>query len=336
MIDIIFTLDYEIYGDGTGALRRLVYEPTERLAAVFGRWDAHFVTFVEALEFEQIDAYRADPAIEEVKMQVNALYKSGFEIGLHLHPQWANARYLKGSWQLDASEYNLCTLPRERIAGITDRAIAYLRHVVDDHSFTPLSFRAGNWLFQPSHTAAEVLSQRGVRLDSSVFKGGRQRNHGLDYRSALQHGSYWPFESDVTETDPEGSWIEVPIYSEMVSPLRMARTKRMGLGNAIGMTNRSARRKINRILDFLRLQYPLKLDFCRLTLEEMTSMMGNIIERARRSPTSYQPVVAIGHTKDPIEFDAVERFLAFLKNNQVNICTFRDAFPRLSGETASA
>ena len=33
MIECIFTLDYEIYGDGTGSLNELVYEPTDRSAA---------------------------------------------------------------------------------------------------------------------------------------------------------------------------------------------------------------------------------------------------------------------------------------------------------------
>src|SRR4051812_4633060 len=35
MIECIFTIDYEIYGNGTGSLRDLVLEPAARLADLF-------------------------------------------------------------------------------------------------------------------------------------------------------------------------------------------------------------------------------------------------------------------------------------------------------------
>ena len=112
MIECIFTIDYEIFGSGEGSLRELVYEPTERLKAIFNKSQARFVTFVEAAEIEMIEAKGTDPAIDLVKRQIRDLYSEGFEIGLHLHPQWYNARYENGRWQLDYSEYNLCTLPQ--------------------------------------------------------------------------------------------------------------------------------------------------------------------------------------------------------------------------------
>ncbi|MGH9431019.1 MAG: hypothetical protein ACRD3T_05705, partial [Terriglobia bacterium] len=167
-------MDYEIYGNGTGALKDLVYEPAERLREIFQTWDARFVVFVEAAELERIEAWGTDPAIDLVKQQIRDLYRKGFEIGVHLHPQWSNARYEQGRWLLDYSEYNLCTLPRPRIIQIVELSLAYLRDIVDDPHFTPLSFRAGNWLFQPTQTAAAILARHGIRIDSSVFKGGLQ------------------------------------------------------------------------------------------------------------------------------------------------------------------
>src|SRR5262249_42572650 len=133
-----------------------------------------FVNFVEALEFEQIERSQSDSASGDVRRQIRQLHDAGHEIALHLHPQWANARHRDGSWELDYAEYNLCTLPQERIRQIVDRAITWLRDVLGDSTFSPLSFRAGNWLFQPTKAAAEVLSSFGVKVDSSVFKGGLQ------------------------------------------------------------------------------------------------------------------------------------------------------------------
>ncbi len=154
MIEFVFTLDCEIYGNGTGLLKDLVHEPARRLTELFRNRNARFVAFVEVAEFEKIETCGTDPAIDLVKKQIKEFYRDGFEVGLHLHPQWCNARYERGAWVLDYREYNLCTLPRPRIAEIVEGSLAYLRHVVGRSDFTPLSFRAGNWLFQPTQTAA--------------------------------------------------------------------------------------------------------------------------------------------------------------------------------------
>ena len=67
MIECIFTIDYEIYGNGEGSLRELVYEPAEKLMAIFRKWNARFVAFVEVAELEMIEAKGTDPAIDPGK-----------------------------------------------------------------------------------------------------------------------------------------------------------------------------------------------------------------------------------------------------------------------------
>ena len=336
MIECIFTIDYEIYGNGTGALQKLVYEPTEKLAEIFRAWNARFVNFVEVAEFEKIEASGTDRAIDLVKKQIRDLYQDGFEIALHLHPQWCNARHDAGRWVLDYGEYNLCTLPRTRIAQIVEHGLAYLRHVLVQPQFTPLAFRAGNWLFQPTQTAASVLAEKGIKLDSSVFKGGLQHNHNLDYRPALKNGYYWPFSVDANQPDPAGPWVEVPIYTEMVPTWRMATAKRMGFSNNVGMTGQTAGRKMNRALDFLRLRYPLKFDFCRMTLQEMTSMLERVIREDEEEPSVYRPLVAIGHSKDLVDFEAVDAFLSFLREKGIAVSTFEAAYSKLVPESQPA
>lgn len=328
MIECVFTLDYEIYGNGTGALRNLVYEPAQRLRDTFEKWDARFVNFVEVAEYEKIETFGTDPLIDVVKKQVRDFHRDGFEIGLHLHPQWCNARYEDGRWCLDYSEYNLCTLPRTRIAEIMERSLKYLRHLIGEPDFTPLSFRAGNWLFQPTEPAASILVQAGIKVDSSVFKGGLQHSRGLDYRPSSKNGYYWSFSKDVNETDPSGICIEIPIQTEMVPLWRMPTSKRLGFGNNLGV----AGQRWNRVRDFLRFRYPLKFDFCRMTLDELTSMMGRMIERDRKNPAVYRPLVAIGHTKDLTEPQIVHDFLHFLHTNGISVVTFADIYPKLAAE----
>ena len=45
MIECVFTLDYEIYGNGEGSLRDLVLDPTRRLAELFQEFGAALCGF---------------------------------------------------------------------------------------------------------------------------------------------------------------------------------------------------------------------------------------------------------------------------------------------------
>ena len=327
MIECVFTIDYEIYGNGEGTLRELVYEPAQKLMAIFEERNARFVNFVEVAELQKIEASGIDEASADVRRQVREMFDRGFEIGLHLHPQWCNASLPNGRWHLDYTEYNLCNLPRKRIGEVVCGAIAYLREVVGVPSYTPISFRAGNWLFQPSGTAATVLAENGIRIDSSVFKGGLQHSHGLDYRPAQRNGYCWTFQDDINMNDASGLLLEIPIHTEMVPFWRMLTTKRLGLQQksnvaANNIAARNTMHTLNRIRDYVRLRYPLKFDFCRMTLKELTTAVDRVIHKDEESPTSFKPLVAIGHTKDLWDFETIKAFLAYLKDREIKVSTF--------------
>ena len=332
MIECIFTIDYEIYGNGEGSLKELVYEPTRKLKGILDQAGAKIVVFVEAAELEKIEASGTDSAINEVKHQVQELHRQGHEIALHLHPQWCNARYHQGKWELDYNEYNLCILPKERIAEIVNRSITYLRTVLAASDFTPLSFRAGNWLFQPTRTAANVLAEHGIKIDSSVFKGGLQHQHKLDYRRAAKNGNFWKFHEDVNTPDPNGALLEIPIYTRIVPFWKMATMKRVGLQQKSSSGVRTARQMMYRLLDMARLWHPLKFDFCRMTINELTRMVDRVIKEDQQDPTTFKPLVAIGHTKDLVDFETVESFLVYLENKGIKISTFMDVYHKCNLE----
>ena len=329
MISVIFTIDYEIYGNGEGSLKDLVYEPTRQLMELFNRYGAKLVVFAEVAELEKIAAYASDADIENVEAQIRLLHRNGHEIALHLHPQWFNAEYKDGYWRLDYSEYNLCGLPKERIILIIKQALAYLRKILDDPEFKPFSFRAGNWLFQPTEPAAEILAEHGMKVDSSVFKGGLQYKHGLDYRSALKNDHWWTFTHDVNTPEPNGILTEIPIYTRMVPFWQMVTAKRMGLqkkANSSGKT--TIKDKFFRLLDRARLRHPMKFDFCRMTYNELTDVIDTVVHEDEKTPYVFKPVVAIGHSKDLVDFDTVERFLEYLARKNIHTSAFKDIYPK--------
>ncbi len=328
MIECVFTIDYEIYGNGLGSLKKLIHEPAKKLKNLFDRAEAKVVVFVEAAELEVIERAGTDSAINEVKRQVRDYYEQGHEIALHVHPQWYNAHFHEGTWELDYSEYNLCELPKTRIADIVDRSISYLRTVLAEPGFTPYSFRAGNWLFQPTATAANVLADHGIRIDSSVFKGGLQHQHNLDYRHASGNGYYWKFREDVNTVAPNGVLLEIPIYTRMVPFWKMVTGKRVGLQKKGPLGKRPLGQRLNRLRDLARFRHPLKFDFCRMTLHELTNMMDGVIREDQQDPTVVRPVVAIGHTKDLVDLSTIGSFLSYLQQRRISVSTLEDVYKR--------
>jgi hypothetical protein len=298
------------------------------LRAIFEKWNARFVAFIEVAELEMIEANNTDQAIDLVKNQIREFFREGYELGLHLHPQWYNARYESGKWQLDYDEYNLCTLALERAVQIVDRSIEYIRNLLGVPDFTPFSFRAGNWLFQPTRSLAEVLAERGIRVDSSVFKGGLQHQYKLDYRRALKNGYYWPFSDEVNVPDPQGILIEFPIYTKTVPIWKLATTKRIGLQRKVPTRTRAGKERIFRLLDFLRFYQPLKFDFCRMTMNELIHMLDKEIQQDEKDPGPFRPVIAIGHTKDLIDFETVDYLLQYLRTKNIPISTFKEIYSK--------
>jgi hypothetical protein len=326
MIAFVFTIDYEIFGSGEGSLEELIYSPARQLKTLFDSWNERFVVFVEVAELEMIEGRNADVAIDRIKQQIRDFYMGGYEIGLHIHPQWYNARYKNGKWLLDYREYNLCKQPRQRISQIIDRAIDYARTLLDKPDYSPFSFRAGNWLIQPTRDLASVLIERGIKVDSSVYKGGIQHQFNLDFRPALKNGYYWSFTDDANVSLPKGKLAEFPIYTSMVPIWRFLTSKRMKLQRKVPSIPQSSSEKFYRLLDFLRFFHPLKLDFCRLGKEELTRLLDEEIKRDLENPAIFRPIIAIGHTKDLFDFEAIEVLLDYLKKNEIKISNLADVY----------
>lgn len=320
MIDVVFTLDYEIYGNGEGSLRELVLHPTGHLAHVFQEFNAPLVVFAEAVELARIERAGADPDASGVRVQLRELRAAGHEIGLHVHPWWANATFEGGRWRLDWRERTICSLEPSRVNDIISGAIRYLRDSLCDQSFTPVSFRSGLWAMQPTPVIAGVLARQGVRVDSSLFKGGRIHALDLDYRPALTNGGCWRFSTDVNVPDPKGVLWEIPIYSQMVPFWQMLGSKRVKVHRR---TPRVLRTPLpRRWADFFRFHYPRKLDFCRMTFTELRDALHGILERRKHRQRECGPIVAIGHSKDFVDPQAISRFLRFLRSERVRVTTF--------------
>jgi len=335
MIEFVFTVDYEIYGNGEGSLRELVYLPSEQLRSIFLRHNARFVVFPEVAQLEMIETYRSDPDLELTKRQLRQFRETGFELGLHIHPWWYGAGHEDGKWALNYDFYNLCVQPEEKIGETIERAIGYLRRLLAEPDFAPVSFRAGHLLFQPSNPLNRLLAEKGLKVDSSLYRGGLWHQYKLDYRRSPKNEPYWRFADDVTIPDPHGTLLEIPIYTHMAPIWRLFTSKRIGL-QQVNLTTRQAGQKfVNRFRDMARPFYPHKFDVGQMTKSEMMQMAGRILKRDRKDPSRFWPIVVIMHTKDPIDFAGIDSLLGLLEGAGVKVSRFAEVYAKIRGLSES-
>lgn len=335
MLEFIFTLDYEIYGDGSGRLKECVISPSKCLLEIFKWFGYPFVVFPEVLELEKIEEYRADPDIDQVRLQLQQILNEGNEIGLHLHSWWVNAKYISGRWQLDYNQANLCGMPGYKIREIISRSLVILRRLLNDSQYQPIVFRNGFWIMQPTKEIIKILSEFNLRIDSTLFKGGRIRKYNVDYRPSVRNRYYWRILDDVNKHQDDGLLLEVPIYTELVPFWKMISrfVKKESQINKEDVQSEQQFKIIRpwaRFGDFFRIKYPRKLDYCFMSLDEILISLEKLILLDEKTFWDYKPIVFVGHTKNLRDFKKVEKILAFIKNSNLRIVTFKQILPRIS------
>jgi hypothetical protein len=223
MLKAVFTLDYEIHGNGEGCPYALMVEPTLRMLRQFDQYGAKLTIMADIAEILKFKEYaekhgRDDYHYAKIVAQLRDAIRRGHDVQLHIHSSYFNARHEDGRWVQDWSEYDFAGLSLERMKTIVRRGKEFLESLLQpvDPNYKCIVFRAANWSVCPSKHVVQALVANGIKIDSSVFKYGRRENlvH-FDYTAA--HSTTLPWkanEDNICAEDPQGRLLEFPIYSE--------------------------------------------------------------------------------------------------------------------------
>jgi hypothetical protein len=69
-----------------------------------------------------------------------------------------------------------------------------------------------------------------------------------------------------------------------------------------------------------------------MTIAELTAMLDKLIQTDREDAQSYRPIVAIGHSKDLVDFETVDALLGYLSRNGIRVVTFEQVLRRCHRE----
>lgn len=333
-IRIILTVDYEVFGDGSGQVAPCVLKPTERITEVAERYGAPVTFFVEALEFMSFEQAGSGAGI---RFQLQDLLRRGHDLQLHMHPQWGNAKLGEdGNWRLALEQWRIGDLPRDAVFDMASKSIGWINTLAREarSNYSCNTFRAGGWAIQPSIHLLSALSELGIRIDSSVAPGMYASLPGewFDFRKAPSL-PFWSIENDVCISGGDGKLLEVPIATATIGKaahfkaLMANRSRGSGLapecvGSYAGPNGLSWRR-VESIRKLMRLGHTM-LDFSTMPGSVLVSIVKDWVEKYSNVPSL--PIVAIGHTKNftSASAQALDEFLSWANNAGVSFSTYGD------------
>ena len=353
---LLITVDYEIFGNGTGDVRQHVVDPTARMAEVCDRYGMPLTVFFEAEEYLAFDRNREalvaglgyDPA-ELIAEQVCSLASRGHDFQLHLHPQWYGAGLEDGNWQLRLEKETVDSL--FETGEDTFRYIGERKQLIEGllpcaNRRPVIAYRAGAFSARPGLRLLPALAGNGFQFESSVVRGlHREAEHyQLDYRGVNSHAPMWAVDDDVAVEDSGGAIWEIPIYSQtkrryrQLTPHRLKAkfSKNVPKEQQKAMVGRFAQPKHPlKMLQTLVEPVPIKLDYHNLPPAELLKMIRSAPEP--EDSTLPDVLVLIGHTKEHIDDEGFDRFLAGVAADaELEVVTFHDIAECLSGRGRSA
>lgn len=333
---LVLTVDHEVFGDGSGDVRRHVCEPAWRMAAACERFGMRLTLFFEVEEYlallregEAVRKAWGYHAAAELREQAIELARHGHDLQLHLHPEWFGAVFEDGCWRVRPEQAT--------VGGLFDRQEdldAYIRsriHVIEGFrqaaGVDPAvrAFRAGGFRAQPGLMLLEALRSSGVMIESSVVKGMVTSGvaGALDFSAAPVERRHWRVKSDVVTEDPEGPVVEVPVYSRMGRRVQQLTVRRLAAKFSSHVPESRQRAMIRELaiggspgglLRFLCRRFPIKLDYHNMSAERILHW----IHAAEPAPVGDLDVmVLIGHTKEHRSDGSFVKLLAGIARDRV-------------------
>ncbi len=305
---LILTVDYEVFGNGSGCVNACVLAPSQRMLAIANRFSAHLSFFVEALEFDRMQRIKTlQKPVQAIQRQLRSAVQQGHDVQLHLHPQWLDADHTASGWRLNFEKWrtgNLDTADLERaLADAKSWLLATLQ--ATNPSWRCLGFRAGGWCIQPSAQILPVLQRHGLRIESSVAPGLRHRSQheGYDF-TQTPNRPCWCIEQDVCQHTGAGLLYELPIATAALNKWRhgqnLLQTRKQpwpsGCCGSYQGADTAWQRRLGQLEKLRHLGWAM-LDFSTLPAWALIDITRQWRRRYADFPRPL-PVVAIAHSKN--------------------------------------
>ena len=217
---LVLSQDYELFFQKSGTVEKCLIEPCAELASFAGRRGIPITFFVDTGMLRAMDRFagkskRLARDVATIRDNLRQLAAAGHELALHVHPHWEDTRWVDGRWDFSSTRYQLRDFSDAEIADIFRSNFALLQEL----SPKPVvSYRAGGFCIEPFTRIADLFSELGIVVESSVVPGARlvDPEKGFDF-SMLVDEPWWRFEKSPALPADNGKFIELPVTPNTVS-----------------------------------------------------------------------------------------------------------------------
>lgn len=290
-----------------------VFRPMEHLLELFRSTGVAATFFAEMGEYFWL-AQNEPRLARRMEEQWRGAVSQGHDVQLHLHPCWLpelGASFQDGRWHWDWSKAKADDYPGD-LGALIGRCKSAIEAAVSPVAagYTVTCFRAGAYQAQPFERLALALIENGIYCDSSVHPQGVSADRAYDYRFA--HTRHQPYFADLLDPQlpavpAEEKLIELPIFSPETGGrwfIDGTDGERLAERLASYERRRNGRFSTWRIRTTEQLQRAAERFGIPVLGERSTPVSGNLY------------YVAIGHTKAPLNYEALHRELLRLKTDQ--------------------
>ena len=330
-VALIFSLDYELFGDGSGDVEREQIKPTDRLLDIFSAYGAKLTVMFEYGQYLAYEKFSKEntkfkDANEAIEKQLINLVKNGHDIQLHYHAQWRDAVYDAQAKQfnLNLNNVDISHLEYEEIVQVLKEGKCFLETLLKPYKpdYECVAFRAGSWAVKNEHRLVRALQASGFKLDSSVVPNARFESEyvNFEYKNSPHQYHYWYCEDDLSTSVSNGTIIELPIYTKK-SPIAFLKylNRKYTLSRKIVKTLYS--QKISEV-DFSlygKIKRVLTRDYYMADINTMDyKTLIAMVEDVILNDTSTRkviPLMFIGHSKVSYYLDDLKLFFEYLEQN---------------------
>lgn len=332
---LIFTTDYEIFGNGSGSVEHCMIKPTEDMARLLEKHGARMTVFFDVCEYWAFKAEFEKGTLSEnwaqlIESQLQDLVQRGHDVQLHFHPQWLDYAFDGQDWKLNFNLWRIGVLkyedethPERGLNQLFKRGKETLETLLQPvkSDYRCHIFRAGAWSMQPETNVLRAMRENGFDIDSTVVPGLKFEDSFTKYNftAAPKDRPHWTIQSNLCQPELDGAITEIPIFSAptplvtnaaflwMKSNRKIAFKPDGCSGTAIATEGKGKWRKILETITTSRKMFT----FGDATpAEEMKYMVGRALREVHRMNVNL-PVVAISHPKTFANTEDFDAFLAW-------------------------
>lgn len=344
--NILIEDDWEVMGNGLGNVAQLQYLPSlffMKLAKRLGIKVTFMVDVVQQLVFRE--HVHAD---HNIKLQkhlwddtVLLMKHYGFDVQLHLHPQWMNAT-LKDDFFFLGNNWNFGRYSNAAQDSLIRDSIHYLEELITpvDPDYKVVAYKGGSWGLQPSGNLLRNMEKYGIRIVMGVREGMSLPGNGVDYTKLEEHHMpYYPDYDDLCKISAEKKDIII-IPLQTVTPgiqgltylaADMLKRKISKKDSMYHYYNNSIPAAINELSPvsesskpkFPFVNYKTHLKIGNQPFPYLKTSFDQVIKRLGDTPFERIPILIECHTKQYSQYYRdIEKFLSYVLEKYGDVAEF--------------